>query len=299
MTASSSVGSACGKWILFGEHFVVHGAPALAWPLPTRSLVVTAHVRPGAAPAVRVAGNVKDPGALRLALRLLGRRLRALPGTLHVGVASTLPAGAGLGSSAALVVAMTDALHALGVADGHRGLPRLRALERVFHAAPSGLDTTVVSLATPVRFASLHDWARIQAETPPGVLVLSGETRATAVQQQRVASSAALLEPLVHDYLAVLAGGLSALARRDWDTLGRAVDENHALLARLGVVTPAQEALRERARDLGALGAKISGAGGGGAVLVLHPDPAWLALRLQAEGRAVIPLACPEATHPS
>jgi mevalonate kinase len=245
-----------------------------------------------------VAGNVLDPGALCLALRLLGRRLRALPGALHVSVASTLPAGAGLGSSAALVVAMTDALHRLGLADGHRGLPRLRALERVFHAAPSGLDTTVVSAAAPIRFTSLHDWARVDADTPPGVLVLSGETRQTATQQ-RVASSAAGLDQLVHDYLAVLAGGLSALARRDWDTLGRALDENHALLVRLGVVSAAQEALREKARDLGALGAKISGAGGGGAVLVLHPDPAWLAHRLKAGGRAVIPLTSPEASHPS
>lgn len=298
MTPTSSVASACGKWILFGEHFVVHGAPAYAWPLPTRTLVVTAHLRPGSAPALRVSGNVTDPGALKLALRLVGRRLRALPGALHVAVASTLPVGAGLGSSAALVVAMTDALHRLGVADGHRGLPRLRALERLFHAAPSGLDPTVVSAGVPIRFSSIGDWARVDAETPPGLIVLSGETRATA-QQQRVASNAAGLELLVHDYLAVLAGGLSALARRDWETLGRAVDENHALLARLGVVSEAQQQLRERARELGAWGAKVSGAGGGGAVLVLHPDPAWLEVRLRAEGRVVIPLTCTEVPKPS
>lgn len=290
MTPAPSVASACGKWILFGEHFVVHGAPALAWPLLTRSLTVTAHVEPGPVPGLSVAGNVRDPGALKLALRLVGRRLRALPGTLRVAVTSTLPAGAGLGSSAALVVAMTDALHRLGVADGHRGLARLRALERLFHAAPSGLDPTVVSAARPIRFTSLGDWAPIDAATPPGVLVLSGETRSTAAQQRRVASDAAGLLPLVHDYLAVLAGGFSALARCDWPTLGRAVDENQTLLARLGVVSPGQAALCERGRALGALGVKISGAGGGGAVFVLHPDPSWLALRLRADGLAVIPL---------
>jgi mevalonate kinase len=216
-----------------------------------------------------------------------------------VSVASTLPAGAGLGSSAALVVAMADALHRLGVADGHRGLARLRALERLFHAAPSGLDPTVVSAAVPIRFTSLGDWAPIAAATPPGLLVLSGETRSTAAAQRRVASDAAGLLPLVHDYLAVLAGGLSALARRDWSTLGRAVDENHALLVRLGVVSEGQARLCERARELGALGAKVSGAGGGGAVFVLHADPAWLTVRLRAEGCAVIPLTSPEVTHPS
>lgn len=279
----SALATSPGKWILIGEHFVVDGAPAVALPLPRAATVVTAHLRSGPG-GVRVRSAVHDAGALRLVARLMGPRLATLDARLHLVVSSNLPVGAGLGSSAALVVAMASALRRLGLLSGRLSMSRLRQLEGVFHATPSGIDTTTVASEAPIRFRAIDDWQRLWLEeAPPALLVFADETRRTEQVQRALPIDVPMRRALHDDYLALAAAGQSSLSLRDWRSLGRVMNHNQSLLARLGVVTAPQLALIDRLRELGALGAKITGAGGGGAVVALHEDPAWLDRRLAAD----------------
>jgi mevalonate kinase len=67
--------------------------------------------------------------------------------------------------------------------------------------------------------------------------------------------------------------GLAALVAEDWSALGAAMNENQEQLAWFGVSTPALDRLISAARDAGALGAKLTGGGGGGCVVaVIEPD---------------------------
>src|SRR5690606_35106209 len=74
--------------------------------------------------------------------------------------------------------------------------------------------------------------------------------------------------------------GTTALLAGDLARVGAAMDRAHAVLADLGVSTPRLDALCAAARAAGAHGAKLTGAGGGGAVIAIAPpgrEPAVLA----------------------
>jgi galactokinase/mevalonate kinase-like predicted kinase len=78
--------------------------------------------------------------------------------------------------------------------------------------------------------------------------------------------------------------GKKALLLQDWDRLGRLMNENHAIQRDLGGSGEDNERLIKQALDHGALGAKLAGAGGGGTIIALHPEPDVLASELKAEG---------------
>ncbi|MCL4543307.1 MAG: hypothetical protein M1118_01710, partial [Chloroflexi bacterium] len=78
--------------------------------------------------------------------------------------------------------------------------------------------------------------------------------------------------------------GKKALLAGDWTTLGVLMNENHVIQRGLGGSGPANEELIAAALTHGALGAKLAGAGGGGTVIALHPDPDWLGQRLLEAG---------------
>ena len=78
--------------------------------------------------------------------------------------------------------------------------------------------------------------------------------------------------------------GKKALVEEDWRRLGRLMNENHAIQRELGGSGPSNEALIKLALDAGALGAKLAGAGRGGTIIALHPDPAQLSTVLLAAG---------------
>lgn len=256
-----SSASVPGKAILFGEHAVVYGRPAIAMPL--HELRLTARL---AGP-----GEPELDEAVRVAWRLLERSGDPPP----VRIESSLPIGAGLGSSAALSVALVRLL----------GPPHLEAesvaalaheLERLYHGTPSGLDTTVVALERAVWF---------QRGQPPEPLQPGRRLRFLLVDSGRRASTAGVVgevreraqaEPAVCKALFDSIGWIAREGRRlltegDGPALGRLMVENQRLLQSLGVSSPELDGLVEGALQAGAWGAKLSGAGRGGHVLVLAP----------------------------
>ncbi len=269
--------SVCGKVILCGEHFVLFGGPALALPWRGGELRLA---RAAAAPA----GDPAWAARLRAAWNA-ARESAGLPAAIDCpwAVDSTIPPGAGLGSSAALSVALVRAAFAEAGA-GPDDATLIRAatrVEGVFHGRSSGLDPAVVVLGRPVLREAGGTLSVVPWRLPVRDLVLAlapGERRtAQAILRTQAFASAhpdrfgALRDEasdLVREVAALLAdpSGQVGEAR-----LGRLLTRNHAMLAELGVSTSDLDRLVAAALGAGASGAKLCGAGLGGVVLALPP----------------------------
>jgi len=110
-------------------------------------------------------------------------------------------------------------------------------------------------------------------------------------------------EPLVRESymrIAQLARrGKRALVEKDWPTLGALMNENHALVAELGGSGPENDRLIAAAREAGAWGAKLAGAGGGGTIIALTDKPEQVGAALKAAGaeRLLVPRPMPGLTR--
>jgi len=266
-----------GKVILLGEHAVVHGHAALAGALD-RGVTVTA--REGDALRVRVpAWNLDvaatDEHPVATALCAIADALGARPALVLDGDAQ-IPAAAGLGSSAAMAVAITRALAgALAIeCDDDRVCAIANGAERSFHANPSGVDVALAARGGIGLYRRGSGLAPIDAPPIPLAIALSGEPRSTAAMVARVTETAAKDPARARDLElmgALAETGAELVARGDHAALAPLLTGAHYRLAALGVSTPALDALVATALDAGALGAKLTGAGGGGAVIALAP----------------------------
>ncbi|MBX7190702.1 MAG: mevalonate kinase [Sandaracinaceae bacterium] len=281
-------GHGSGKVILLGEHAVVHGVPAIAAGLEAGAVarVVDGEAELRIAPwGVLVRAGDASPLGAAFAALLEARRRDAIDGVranehaleAHV----TLPGSAGLGSSAALGVAV---LRALDEIDGiSRDFDRSQAIalawERVFHGNPSGIDTALALSGGLARYLRNPPPGEPALRPITGARTLSlvvahsgapGSTKETVagVALRKTADPQAF-ERTLAAFREVVAMGEAALARGDLGALGACFDRCQSLLAGWGVSTPTLDAMCACAKEAGALGAKLTGGGGGGCMIAL------------------------------
>lgn len=268
----------CGKVILFGEHAVVHGAPAIAAGLTLGASATATRVDAG--PSTLVIGtdtraSADGTGDLDKAFRAV---LEAAGATVPLAVRAEaeVPPGAGLGCSAALGVAIGRAVDA---ALGHApslddSVARAMAWERVFHGNPSGVDATVSARGGCVRFVRGEGARPLRVARPLSLVIGdSGQPSSTRTMVEHVARLAErrpeIAEKSWRAVRSLVANAEHALGSGDLRALGQLLDLNQMVLAGLGVSTETLERMCGLARDAGALGAKLTGAGGGGCMLAL------------------------------
>jgi len=273
-------GSAYGKVILLGEHAVVYGVPALAVGID-RGVRATAKPLGHGPSALSMKGwgiSVDEDDAasdLAGAFRaLLGavRRDRPRLGAHLLEIEADLPPGGGLGCSAAMGVAIARAL------DGHcsDGVLQERAMawERVFHGNPSGIDAAVSASGGCAFFRKGEGLQALRVRGALHLCVAStGSASGTKTMVDGVMRFRARAPQVVDDAFEAIRGlvhaARSAIESGDWLSLGRLMDRNQTLLGKLRVSTPEIERICSVARDAGACGAKLTGAGGGSSVVAL------------------------------
>lgn len=266
---------------MLGEHSVVHGRPALAAAIDRGATAVATHA---AESRLSIAPwNVSVPRTDPLPLaRAFDALLSALDlDGIEVKTVISLPGGAGLGSSAALGVAVLRAIDALTGTTRDQASAEELALtwERVFHGNPSGVDTAMAlagGLAVYLRNPPPGQ-ARLRRVVPkaPFRLVIgeSGEGASTKEMVDEVARQLARAPERTEktfDAIATLVRNAElALVDGDLKAVGQLFDMNQALLSSLMVSTALLEEMCEAARGAGAFGAKLTGGGGGGCMIAL------------------------------
>jgi mevalonate kinase len=273
----SGSGRGLGKVILFGEHAVVYGSPAIAIGLERGA---EAEARSGSQSRVVLAGNRYDcaggsevGGAFRALLEALGAS------GIEAAARLEIPAGAGLGASAALGVALARAAIAASEPSSVHGSVAAAALawENVFHGNASGLDTAVAEHAGCIWFTRASGVARLGVGAPLRVAVAIVEPGASTRRMvegvaARRKANAQETEDCLRSIAEIVERGRESLAAGDLSGLGSLMNRNHALLGDLGVSTPGLDRACGVAIEAGAIGAKLTGAGGGGSVIALVED---------------------------
>jgi mevalonate kinase len=265
-------GRAPGKVLLLGEHSVVYGHPALAASIPR---YVTVELTPAAETRIELPSGIQTPFPLLEAARAMGREA-GYEGSFHARLQSDIPLGSGLGSSAALGVALARALKPSCSAAEAAALAM--HIERVLHGAPSGVDPAACAHEGAI-FFTRGEPPRVEPVRGSAFLVvaLSGIARGTHSTVMPLAErrrTDARVDPLLARLGDLARTGRALFERCDLASLGKAFDEAHALLCELGVSCAPLEETVAGLRRAGALGAKLTGAGGGGAAIGLGRDEA-------------------------
>ncbi|MEM2119343.1 MAG: mevalonate kinase [Candidatus Bathyarchaeia archaeon] len=292
------VASAPAKIILFGEHFVVYGEPAIVLAIDRKAyarvekrddnklhlhsanLNLAGYFKEGTFTAEQ--GDAREAKAKFEPLRYAVNKVQEKHGQnvgLDININSTVPVGAGLGSSAAVVTAVTAATASLlNVNLTKEEIFRIAfEAEKVVHGTPSGIDPAISTFGGALFFQMDTGFKPLDIKMDiPLVIGDTGVERSTRVQVEKMRSLVEkyprVAEPMMRVAREIVLRAMDALKEKDMQALGDLMNINHALLYGMGVSDESLEHLLNAARRAGAAGAKLTGAGGGGCMIALSKE---------------------------
>jgi len=289
--------SAPAKVILFGEHFVVYGEPAVVLAIDKRAYA-SAQLRKDerihiSSVNLRVSGTFKgvrfqaEKGGSKALLKLepvknavqqVLERAERKAG-VNVRINSDIPVSAGLGSSAAVATSTITAVSNLLKVELSRDQIFRMAYEseRLVHGTPSGIDPAISTYGGALQFQRGKDFVPLNVQT--NVPLVIGNTNLVRSTGELVAivrhireQYTTIIDPIITAGGKITVDAIEALRRGDLQTVGELMNINHALLCAVGVSHEALERLIYAARKGGALGAKLTGGGGGGCMIALTKE---------------------------
>ena len=286
--------SAPGKIILFGEHAVVYNRPALA--VPVNQVQVEVEISESSQPGIWIHAPIIDLHAELSTLPsdhpiatvilivfsppftssdFLKDKMNGGTG-VEINISSSIPVAAGLGSGAAVSVALIRALtnyidHPL---TNEQVNLLVFEIEKHYHGTPSGIDNTVIAYNMPVYYIKGKPIETFKTGQPFTIVI--GDTGIPAPTRESVGDVRRLwlrdqnrFEEIFNEIAQI-----SLIARRSIESgrpemLGELMDHNHEFLQQMTVSSPELDRLVLAAREAGALGAKLSGGGRGGNMIAL------------------------------
>ncbi len=281
-------GSGYGKVILYGEHFVVHGVPGIVSAIDSST---DAEVKK-AAKGINVRDERKTAKGYSEEKRLqqlesIERMLKAMGVdpkiALDIWVGGTLPGFSGLGASAASSVAIARAIaQELGMKISNEKINQVAyEAEKAYAGNPSGIDNTAAT------YGGLMWFKKNLGGGPDKVEPLSIKEPVEIVigSTGKVANTKAMVEgvaerknknpqkynPIFKRAEELAYEGRAALEFYNLKKIGDLMNENHRLLQEIEVSSKELDLLVELARKQGAIGAKLTGGGGGGCMVALTP----------------------------
>ncbi|MFK7913544.1 MAG: mevalonate kinase, partial [Pseudomonadales bacterium] len=288
---SADRSSACGKVILLGEHAVVYGRSAIALPIP---LAVESIVQPNSSSDVQLIiprwgleqkirpDNTQGVSGI---LFTLIRELELAGRGMTIEVIPHVPRAMGLGGSSALAVAIIralDAAYRLQLQDAE--INRLAfECEKAAHGTPSGVDNTVATYGQPLVYRRAESgepqFDTLKLAEPIDIVIgITGKESLTANMVGRVRNAwqahRGRYETIFDQIQSLTDAGAEAASIGHWQDLGELMNLCHGYLNALQLSTPELEELIHVARSAGALGAKLTGGGGGGSMVALCQDNA-------------------------
>jgi mevalonate kinase len=280
--------TAPGKVILFGEHAVVYGRPAIAVPVTQVRATATVVPEPGFPPGqvrifaadIHLDSRLADLPAdhpLAMAVTATTRQLgiSSLP-AFRVQISSTIPIASGLGSGAAVSVAIARAVSAfVGRPLSDEDVSAVAyQVDQQYHGTPSGIDNTVIAYAQPVFYVRGQPFERLR--TGQSFTIVIGNSGVSSPTARVVGDVRRRwqLDPVEYENLFDRIGDIANRARQiiesgPAETLGPLMDENQRLLQTLDVSSPELDRLVSAALAAGAAGAKLWGGGRGGNMIAL------------------------------
>jgi mevalonate kinase len=277
--------SAPGKIILFGEHAVVYSRPALA--VPVNQVQVEVDISDSAQPGIWIHAPIiglqaelttlpSNHPIASVILRAM-QHLEIFPRPhISITIESTIPVASGLGSGAAVSVALVRALssffsHPL---KNQQINDLVYETEKLYHGTPSGIDNTVITYNMPVFYLKDKPIETFKVGKPFTIVI--GDTGIPAPTKESVGDVRRLWlrDPNRFESIFNEVAQISTMARHFIESgrpelLGELMDQNHEFLQELTVSSPELDALVLAARQAGAQGAKLSGGGRGGNMIAL------------------------------
>jgi len=283
--------SAPAKVILFGEHFVVYNKPAILASIDKR---IHVDVRVRKDDRVTIKSNMGFSGSFdqkkhrQLQTKRFGsfiqpillaatdamRAFKANVG-LDINIRSEFPYGVGLGSSAACSVATIAAVGALfGKLSRKKIYGMSLNAEKLVHRNPSGADSAICTYGGLMLFNKNNGIKTINSKINLQLIVVNSGIKRTTGKlvssvKRKFERNADLFTGLANMSENITMQALKAIKDKDYGELGAFMTLNHSLLRRLGVSTNKLDKLVEIAINNEALGAKMTGAGGGGCIVAL------------------------------
>ena len=293
--------SSPGKVILFGEHAVVYGEPAIALAV-TRRFNMRVRVRKGGK-GHRVDGHKMTEAHHSYFKWAVDHYWEG--GFLDIRTRSEIPSSSGMGSSAALTTSLMGAL--VELSDGSIEEERERIARHSFateyevqgRASPTDTSTATMGMGIllakePMDGLLWHierggaEWFIHQVGVPKldivvGFTGIKGNTGELVAKVRRFWESNTFAKETVSEIGQLTMEGVDALAKGDKERIGQLMDRNNQLLSILGVNHPKLQRLVDAARPL-SYGAKMTGAGGGGSMLAITDEPEKVAKAIEAAG---------------
>ena len=282
---AGAMGVGYGKVVLMGEHAVVYGRHAIGAPVPMTVKAIVEDCEDGIHLLIprwgveyQLARNPKDRRSFERTAGVVLDELGLSGRAMRIEVFSEVPRSMGLGGSAAMAVAIVRALDKhfrLGLSDEEVNRLAFK-YETVAHGTPSGLDNTLACYGRPLIFRPGDPLLvePLEIKQPiPAVIGMTGYEGLTARTVGRVRHAwkqeRKLYEHIFDQIDALVLRGVQAIRDEDLATLGELMNICQGMLNALQVSTPELEHLVDIARESGALGAKLTGGGGGGSIIAV------------------------------